>query len=107
QLQQTTKGVPASETLIHHLVQRGLKAAERTLETASERLAQLDADCRALLGEWKAFCKKVGELAKQLAAHEADFKGLTAISGDPVYVRQHLASLRANLTAKREEAKDC
>ncbi len=104
QLQQTTKGVLSSETLIHHLVQRNLKKAEQAVETAEQRLAALKSESDGWIRRWADVKANVVMLEQQFNRFKQQFDDLAAKSTDSVFVRNHLRSLRIQLDPHLENA---
>ena len=104
QLQQTTKGVLASETLIHHLVQRNLKKAEQSVELAEQRLAALKTECDGWIRRWGEVKAGVTSLEQQFNRFKEEVDDLTARSSDQVFVRNHLQELRALLKPRIDDA---
>lgn len=104
QLQQTTKGVLSSETLIHHLVQRNLKKAEQAVEAAEQRLAGLKAGCDGWIRRWADVKANVATLEQQFNRFKQQFDNLAAKPTDSVFVRNHLQSLRTRLEPHLEKA---
>jgi hypothetical protein len=106
QLQHTTKGVMPSETLIHHLVQRNLRNAERCVEAAEQKFTRLNSSCEEWIREWNEFRQAVDSLAQQYKIHERQFNELAARSIDSLFVKQHLEALRARLKSRMDDAAD-
>jgi hypothetical protein len=106
QLTQTTKGVLASETLIHQLVQKNLRKAEQCVETAEQRLARLETGCDGWIQRWSDFAKEVTILKQECEGHEQQVKDLAPREGDSVFVKIHLRELETRLQPKLDEATD-
>lgn len=106
QLQHTTKGVLANETLIYHLVKRNLKQAERCVDDATTRLTGLKSGCEEWIEQWKQFTAKVAELEGQSQSYKQQCDDLAVQSGDPVYVKEHLRNLKDRMEPLVEEAQD-
>jgi DNA-binding HxlR family transcriptional regulator len=106
QLHHTTKGVMPSETLIHHLIQRNLKNAERCVEMAEQRLAMLKQQCEEWLKEWQTFRDEVRKLSEQYEIHKHDFDELARRSTDSLYSKRHLEELETLLRPVLEDAAD-
>ncbi|MGH7170076.1 MAG: helicase HerA domain-containing protein, partial [Gemmataceae bacterium] len=106
QLAHTTKGVLASETLIHHLVQKNLKKAEQCVEEAEQRLARLKTGSNAWIQSWDGFANQVKALKQEYDGYDKQVKELAARAGDSVFVKNHLAQLKTLLKPKLDEAGD-
>ncbi|WP_146506117.1 hypothetical protein [Rubinisphaera italica] len=106
QLQHTTKGVLANETLIYHLVKRNLKQAEKCVNEATRRLTELKSGCEGWIAEWKQFKASVSELETECQGYEQQCDDLDKQSGDSVYVRNHLRHLKATMEPLLEEASE-
>ena len=104
QLQQTTKGVLSSETLIHHLVQRNLKKAEQAVEAAEHRLMALKAGCDDWIRRWSEVKTSKTTLEQQLNRFKQQVDDLAQKPADGMFVRKHLAELRTNLMPQLEHA---
>jgi hypothetical protein len=106
QLQHSTKGVMPSETLIHHLVQRNLRNAERCVEEAEQKFTQLNSECEEWTREWSEFRQAVNSLAQEYTIRERQYNELAARSTDSLFVKQHLEELRVRLKSHMEDAAD-
>jgi hypothetical protein len=106
QLQQTTKGVLSSETLIHHLVQRNLKKAEQSVETAEQRLTALKAGCDGWIVRWNEVNSSVTLLEQQFNGFKLQVDDLAQRQTDREFVRKHLEALRQQLTPYLEDAEE-
>lgn len=104
QLQQTTKGVLSSETLIHHLVQRNLKKAEQAVEAAEQRLAALKTGCDGWSRRWADVKANVTALEQLFNRFKQQFDDLATKPTDSVFVRNHLRSLNTHLEPHIENA---
>lgn len=104
QLQQTTKGVLSSETLIHHLVQRNLKRAEQAVEVAEQRLAALKTGGDGWIRRWADVKAGVAALGQQFNRFKRQVDDLTPRPADGMFVREHLQSLRTQLEPHLDDA---
>lgn len=104
QLQQTTKGVLSSETLIHHLVQRNLKKAEHAVVAAEDRLNVLKAECDRWIRSWGDLKTGVTTLEQQFNRFKQQLDDLTQKPSDGMFVRKHLQTLRTQLTPHLDDA---
>jgi hypothetical protein len=105
-LERTTKGIMPAETLIHHLVRRNLKNAERCVEIAERRLDGLQRGCDEWMREWEEVRKEVQSLARESDAHQRQIEELNEGSGDSLFVKTHLRELRSKLNPLWEDAAD-
>jgi hypothetical protein len=109
QLERSTKGVMAAETVIHALVTGELARAEERVAGAETRLRDLEAGCKEWIEEWRAFREAVEAQARRLQQFGAQVEGLKVRPTDPVYVRTHLEELAARLgpvVGEAEEMRD-
>jgi hypothetical protein len=104
QLQQTTKGVLSSETLIHHLVQRNLKKAEQAVDAAEQRVTVLKAGCDGWIRRWGDLKAGVTTLEQQFNRFKQQVDDLAQKPSDGLFVRKHLQDLRILLTPHLDDA---
>jgi hypothetical protein len=106
QLERSTKGVMAAETVIHALVTGELARAEERLAEADKRLRDLEAGCKEWIEEWRGFRGAVEAQSRRLQHLQKQVEGLKVRSTDSVFVKTHLEELRERLTPAVDEARE-
>jgi hypothetical protein len=106
QLERSTKGVMAAETVIHALVTGDLVKAEERAGVAEARLRDLEHGCKEWIEEWRAFRSAVEAQSRRLQQLQGQIEGLKVRPTDPVFVKTHLQELAERLTPVVEEAEE-